>query len=286
MNLEGFVMVTIAMRKRVGVIGIAALFLFLTIPSVQAGAEAEGQIVKTDGKLIKGVIYWNGMDKIYSVKSGQIELTIRLADVKSVSVKEPPEIRSALQQMKDNNLPPAIAALEKIAQDYNMLQWDAIATRWLAEAYVRDGKPGQAVRVCERVAEKRPEAAISSEMAPWYWQALLADNRNSKLDELLKKADTSPLPIAQARANIMHGEILRKDSKNKEALRDGYLRTVVLFKGVRDPAIQDARAEALYKAARCFDDLGLIAPATRMRTTCMSEHANTDWAQRLKAGEQ
>ena len=83
----------------------------------------------------------------------------------------------------------------------------------------------------------------------------------------------------------MHGEVLRRLSKNKEALRDGYLRTVVLFKGARDPATRDARAEALFKAAQCFDDLGLIAPASRMRTTCINEHADSEWAQRLKAGD-
>jgi len=79
--------------------------------------------------------------------------------------------------------------------------------------------------------------------------------------------------------------MLRKQAKSKDALRDGYLRTVVLFKGWRDPLVREARAEALYKAAECFDDLGMITAATQMRTRCMAEHADSDWARRLKAGE-
>ncbi|MFZ4398224.1 MAG: tetratricopeptide repeat protein [Kiritimatiellia bacterium] len=271
--------------------GLTMVLLFLTAGSVQAGVEAQGEIITTDkpAKEFKGLVRWNATKKVYIVKtlSGAtaIEFEVAGTSVKSLAVAEPADIRQAVQSVRDNKLPQAIVALDKLAQDYLMLQWDMVATRWLAEAYIRDGKPDLAVRACERVTDKRPDAAISGEMAPWYWQALLSAGRFNKLEDLLVFAAKSPMPDGQARANIIRGELLRKQGKSKEALREGYLRTVVLFKGWRDPAVRDARAEALFKAAQCFDDLGQISPATRMRTICMNEHADSRWSGKLKAGD-
>ena len=284
-------MATMATNTRIWQIGLT-ITLLLTAGSLQAAAEANGVIVNADGKPVRGLIRWKALNKVYIVKcntgtagGAMIELEVPLAAVKSISVAEPPELRPAVQLVRDNKFQPAIAALDVLAQEYAMLQWDVSATRWLAEAYLRDGKPDQAVRACERVTDKRPEAGISGELAPAYWQALLAAGRNNKLEDLLNTTVQSGVPDGQARANVMRGEVLRKQAKSKDALRDGYLRTVVLFKGWRDPAVRDARAEALFKAAECFDDLGLIAPATKMRTICMNEHADSDWARRLKAGD-
>lgn len=265
--------------------------LLLTAGSVKAAAEANGLIVTAE-KQLRGSIRWKALGKVYIVKSSSggapgavVELEVPLATVKSISVVEPPELRPAVQLVRDNKLQPAIAALDTLAQEYAMLQWDVTATHWLAEAYLRDGKPEQAVRACERVTDKRPEDAISGELASTYWQALLAAGRNNKLDELLNTAAQSSLPEGQARANVMRGEILRKQGKSKDALRDGYLRTIVLFKGWRDSAVREARAEALFKAAQCFDDLGMIPPASKLRKLCMEDHMDSDWARRLKAGE-
>jgi len=273
--------------------GLAILLVLLAVCSVQAGAEVDGVIIRTDDQQFRGLMHWDSQIKRYVLVSKRgaaggvtIEVQFSPGDVKSLTVTEPPGLQSAAQLVRDGKIQPAIVALEKVAQDYDMLQWDAPAMRWLAEAYIRDGKPEQAVRACERVTDTRPDMAIAGEMAAWYWRALLAAGRNNILEDLLKKADESPHPGWQARANNMHGELLRRQTRSREALRDGYLRTVVLFKGARDPALRDARAEALYKAAQCFDDLGLGAPAIRMRSACIDEHADSDWARRLKAGEQ
>jgi hypothetical protein len=282
-------MATMATRMRVWRIGLAISFLLLA-GSAKAAAEAVGVIV-TDSREYRGLIRWNGLNKVYVVKSisgaagTAIELEVPPSAVKSLSVTAPPALAAAIQQVKSGQLQPAIATLETVAKDYAMLQWDVPATRWLVDAYLRDGKAEPAVRACERVTDKQPETACSGELAPWYWQALLAAGRNNRLEDLLTAAAKSGSPDGQARANVMRGEMLRKQNRSKDALRDGYLRTVVLFKDWRDPAVREARAEALYKAAECFDDLGLIASATKMRTLCMTEHADSDWARRLKAGE-
>ena len=283
-------MATRTSNMRVGQIGLT-MVLLLSVCSAQAAAETNGVIVKTDGTQMRGLVRWKALNKVYIIKSNAkaggavIEAEVAPETVKSITVAEPPELRVAVQQLRDNKLQPAIATFDMLAQEYTMLQWDVVATRWLAEAYLRDGKPGQAVRVCERVTEKRPEAALSGELVSIYWQALLADGRNNKLETLLTTAAQSAIPEAQARANVMRGEMLKKQGKSKEALRDGFLRTVVLYKGWREPPVQEVRAEALFKAAQCFDELGLIQPATRMRKFCLDEYADSEWARRLKAGE-
>ena len=280
-----------ARTMRFWLMGFLAVLLLPAGSAQAASAEANGVIVNTEGKRFPGVITWHPVNKVYTVrKSAQaggaaIELEVPLSAVQSLTVAEPPELHAAEQLMRESKFPQAITVLDKLAQDYAMLQWDVPATRRLAEAYLRDGKPEPAVRACERVADKRPETALSGEMASAYWQALLAAGRNNKLEDLLTAAVKSGVPDGQARANVMRGEVLRKQSKSKDALRDGYLRTVVLFKGWREPAVREARAEALFKAAECFDDLGLIAPATKMRTLCMNEYADGEWARRLKNGE-
>lgn len=274
-------------------IGLTLTLLLLPAGMAQAAAEAEGIIVNLENKAFKGMIRYKALNKVYIITSSAgsgatatMTMEVPLAQVKSLTLtKEPNGLRLAIQQVRENKLAPAIAALDTISQEYLLLQWDVIATRWLAEAYIRDGKPALAIKVCERVIDKRPDAALGGELAPWYWQALLADGRNNKLEDVLAAVVKSQFTDGQARANIMRGEVLRKQNKPKDALRDGYLRTIVLFKGWRDPGVREARAEALYKAAQCFDDLGIIAPATRMRSLCLTEHPESDWARRLKAGE-
>jgi hypothetical protein len=59
----------------------------------------------------------------------------------------------------------------------------------------------------------------------------------------------------------------------------------VLFKDAREPAVREARAEALYKAAQCLEEQGQVQRASDLRTKCLNEHGESTWAQRVKAGE-
>ncbi len=284
-------MVKSIVRSRHGQLVWALLLLLLPGGAAFAGAEAPGEIMNTEGKSFKGLLRWKSLNRVYMVKSGgvnsatAVEFEVPLNMVKTLRVAEPAEFAQANKLLQENKLPQAIAVLDKLAQDYAMLNWDLRATRWLAEAYLRDGKAVEAVRACERVMDKRKELALSGEVAPSYWQALLAAGRFNRLEELLDLAAKSAAPEGLARAYILRGELWRKQGKQKEALRDGYLRTVVLYKEAREPVVREARAEALYKAAQCLDELGQLQRATEMRTKCLNEHGESVWAQRVKAGE-
>ena len=63
------------------------------------------------------------------------------------------------------------------------------------------------------------------------------------------------------------------------ALIDGYLRTIVLFEQVKD-----VQPEALYKAVKCFEDLGQAAHADKMRKKLLAEYPQTAYAKWIQAG--
>jgi len=269
------------MTKRTSMCGwlVGCGLVVLTALPVRA-LDVKGVITRTDDKQFEGVIRWKGVAKVYVVSQNNIDFEIAPDKVRDISVAEPAGYREAVRAVQDGKLPQAIATLHKLADDYAMLQWDVPATRWLAEAHIKDGKPDLAIRACEQVIDHKPEAALAGDLAPVYWQALLAGGRSSKLADLLDKAANAPQPDVQARVLTMRGEILRKQGDLKGALRDGYLRAIVLC-----PKAQAARADALYRAMTCFEELGQIAHAEKMRKLLLADYPNSDGAQRLKSGD-
>jgi tetratricopeptide (TPR) repeat protein len=273
------------------VLRLAGVVGLLLACCARAAVEAEGTIVNQEDKVFKGLISYKAGSKSYQVRiqtasGSSVQLEVAQNKVKSLTIdREPEGLRVGMQQVRRGEWAAAISNLDLIASEYNMMQYDLPASRGLAFAYLQDGKAAQAIRVCERMIDRRPEEAVAGETASIYLQALLTEGRNSKLEDLLNKVAAAGTVDSLARVNVIRGEMLRKQNKPKEALRDGYLRTVVLYRSWRDPAVREARAEALFKAAQCFDELGQVAPAGRMRTACLGEHPESVWARRLKAGE-
>lgn len=268
------------MGKRAGWAGAALLLLLLGVGPARA-VDASGVIWNAENKAFEGVVRWKGVTKVYTVtmKNG-VELEIPLKDVDHMRIAEPAGFKAAVEQVREGKGAQAIPVLDQMAQDYAMLQWDVAATRWLAEACLRGGKPDKAVSGCERVIERKPDAAVIGEMAPVYWQALLAAGRNAKLDEVLTAAGKSTNPEALARIYLMRGDMLKKQNDPAGALREGYLRTVVLCPTARGP-----RAEALFKASKELDELGQVNQAGGLRGILLREYADSEWAQRVRAGD-
>jgi tetratricopeptide (TPR) repeat protein len=160
-----------------------------------------------------------------------------------------------------------------------MLQWDEPATRALAAAYLADNKSADALRVCDKVIAAKPEAAYTGEIAPIYWQALLKAGRGAKLEDLLEQAIKTGTPEATAPALIMRGDALFAKGDFKGALKDGYLRVVTLFRSVRS-----AQPEALFKAAKAFDQLNQPSRAESFRKQLLTDFGSSDWARQVKGG--
>lgn len=267
------------MKKNSNIV-VAALMLAVLVPSL-ASAQIQGVITTPEGRKIEGTIKWLPRQKAYGItaKGGNVELEMAPANISEINIPRPRELDEAIANIKQGNASAAVPVLEKISADYLMLQWDTVATRYLAEAHLKSGGAAKALEVCEKVIKANPEAAYLGEMAPPYWQALLSLGRTAKLEDLLSKAVKSGDRRASAFALILRGDVIVAGGDTHEimrkALRDGYLRVVTLYRSERD-----AQPEALYKAAKCFENLGQTSRADQFKTTLKSEFAASEWARK------
>ncbi|MGI6098707.1 MAG: hypothetical protein GX174_00870 [Lentisphaerae bacterium] len=248
-----------------------------------AAAQIRGTIKTTDGKTVSGQIRWLNSQKKYIVMSTRpgtqatIEVQLTADQVADIQVPQPRELGPAIQAVRSgSNIAGAIPVLEKIIIDYTMMQWDEPAARVLAEAQLAVGKPDAAIKACERVIAIRPEAAYKGDMAVVYWQALLKANRSAKLEALLKDAIAKGGREASASALIMRGDMLMESKQPRDALKDGYLRVVILYENVRS-----VQPEALYKAAKAFEAIHQNPNAEKMRSILRTKYASSEYARKI-----
>ncbi len=229
---------------------------------------------ETDSKT--GDIKWQPRAKTYllTYKKGKTDLQMEfpLADVVKLDIPKPAGFDKAVGMVEGGQGAAAIAPLAKIVADYRMLTWDKQAGRYLALAYISAGQAQKALETCQAIINEDKEAAWSGDLAAAYWQALLKLGKTSQLEGLLKKAASSASRQASAAALNMRGDIIvasGNDSPDalKTALRDGYLRTALMYV---DPECSRERAEGMLKAAQCFEKLGQVARAERLRTQAKS----------------
>ena len=221
----------------------------------------------TETETLSGDIKWHGRDKQYVIERGNVTKEFPLVDVTGLDIPKPAGYDKAVSQVDGGQAAVAIPVLTKIVADYRMLQWDKPAGRYLALAYLASGNAEKAYAACQSIVIEDKTAAYSGDLAAAYWQALLKLGKSRQLETLLKKAATSGDRQASAAALVMRGDIIVSTSndapdKLKDALRDGYLRVVLMY-GDADCARE--RAEACLKAATCFDKLGQSSRAEKLR---------------------
>lgn len=247
-----------------------------------ARAQINGTILTTDNKTVQGQIRWMAAAKKYVILATRpgsattIELELQPSQVARITVPQPKELGPAVQAVRAGSVVAAIPVLEKIIRDYAMLQWDEVAARALAEAQMANNNPAGAVKACEVVIANNPEAAYMGEMAIVYWQALLKSDRSAKLSGLLDEAIKKGGREASASALILRGDMLMDKKQPRDALKDGYLRVVVLYENVRA-----AQPEALFKAAKAFDALQQNPNAEKMRTLLRTKYPSSDFVKKL-----
>ena len=245
------------------------------------GDDVPGSITTTANETHKGNVRWSTREKAYIVTKGNVELQVKESEVSSLDIDKPAAYDAAVQQVEKGQGAAAIPALQKIAKDYQHLQWDKAAGRYLAEAYIAAGKAEEAMKTCQSIISGEPSAAYKGELAPAYWNALLALNKTSALESALAKAAKSGDRFSSGAALILRGDIILKAGNEsndaaKKALTDGYLRVVYLYRDAEVAA--KLQPEALYKAARCFEKLGQSGRADTMRSDLKKNYAASPWA--------
>jgi len=260
-------------------IGIYAGIAALVITTAVSHGQVSGAIKKTDGAVLQGKIKWLPASKKYTINNGSTTIEVQPNNVADVRVKTPSSLAQAAKQVNAGSYSAAIPVLKKIMADYTMLQWDAVAGAYLAKAYINSNNAKAALSVCKKVIATNPKAAYSGDMAPYYWQALLAEGRDATLKKNLGEAVAKGDRNTQATALLMRGNMFSKKNEFKDALVDGYLRVVVLYK--KQP---NARAEAMYKSINCFTQLGQSSFAEQMRQKLISEYPKSEFAKKAKTG--
>ena len=255
----------------------AAMFLTATV----ATAEVNGTLTTTDGRQITGAIRWMPSSQAYTVTlpSGVAVKLTRVEIKGAPDVAKPAELDAAVSQAAAGQYDAAIPILEKVMADYTMLEWDATAARALAEAYLKKNEPAKALEMCEKIIQGDPTALQSGEIPRVYWDALLETKQYAKLIKVLGDVSGKGDRLLAAAAYTKRGDVEMKKGNLKDALVDGYLRTLTMFADV--PASQP---EALYKAVKCFEELGQASNAEKMRQKLYNDFSEDPYTAKLRAG--
>jgi hypothetical protein len=226
----------------------------------------------TDTETLVGNIKWQPRSKKYivSVKKGSTMLDMErsLDEVKALDIPKPAGFDKAVEQVEGGNGAAAVAVLSKIVGEYRMLKWDKPAGRYLAMAYISANQPQKAYEACMQIIKEDRSAAYSGDLAAAFWQSLLKLGKNEQLEGLMAKAANSGDRRASAASLVMRGDLIVAGCNDapdglRKALTDGYLRVVLMY---GDAACARERAEAMVKAAACFDKLGQAARAEKLRS--------------------
>jgi hypothetical protein len=239
----------------------AVLALVLAGTCVVEAAPAKGIIVKTTGEKMQGLISWRLRDKAYDIRQDNLSFQVPEAEVADLQIQKPGNFDAAVQSGN-------VTILKKIQEDYDHLKWDVAAARELALIYLKTN-PAAALAMCEAVEKKDPKSAYVGQFATVYWQVLIANNRNSKLEENLAKAAASGDRYSSAAALVARGDlILKRDNSiegQKKALAEGYLRVYFMYDDV-----PEIKRQAMAKAVECFRATGHGARANAMETELRS----------------
>ncbi len=227
----------------------------------------------TETETLSGDIRWQPRSKNYSItfksKNGKTDVSAErpYADVVSLDIPKPAGFDKAVELVEKGQGASAIGILSKIVSEYRMLDWDKRAGRYLVLAYLSAGQAQKAYESCTSIIAEDRSAAYRGDLAAAYWQTLLKLGKNEQLESSLKKAVSSGDRASSAAALVMRGDIILANGKGspdalKEALREAYLRVALMYN--QQECAREC-AEAMVKAADCFDKLGQAARAERLR---------------------
>lgn len=266
------------MTKSLTIILCAWVACACVCPVFAAKVQPEGTVYTANGQK-RGTLRWLNSAKEYRISDGKSETVIKADDAERVEVDRPASLNTAIRNVQaKKSLSTAIKDLEDLVKAYSHLTYDLEAARWLATAYLEQGNSTKAVSVCEGIIRDNPEAAYKGEMASAYWDALIKDGKGTKLNLLLEKAIASGDRAMAATALVKRGDAIMARGSSRanceEALRDGYLRVILLY---ADPQL-GAYPEALYKGAKAFDGMSQGSRADKLREQLKRDCASSHWA--------
>ncbi len=261
---------TFAMRW----VAIAGLMAFAAQPAL-AQIKHPGAIV-TKQRTFNGEIRWKAASQVYEMTSGGVTVEIPLRDIVSIKLnQEPPGLAQALAAVKSQPAA-AIPTLEKVKNDYVNLVYDKVAGRALIQAYLALGQADKAISMAETLLRESPLAKQDGELMGAYVEALIKAEQYAKaqrmLQDIIATGDRQAVAIAQMR----RGDIDMARGDMREALLNGYLRTIVFFQNVKS-----VQPEALAKAIKCHTALNEHHYAEKWRKRLVSGYGDSKYAREI-----
>jgi hypothetical protein len=253
--------------------------LLLGVFADEVVARHQATIVLRNGQRATGIVRYMAASRSYeiSVPNGPTR-EIRADEIANVILAQPPaQLETALQAVQRANYQQAIPILTTIVADYAMFGPDIQAGEALLQAYVRSSRAEEAVRVGDEIIRRNPEAQQRAAFAGAYWEALLELGRTAALRTAIEGAISSGSRELAAAGLLRRGDLEMRDNRPREALVDGYLRVILLF---RDIAI--VQPEALFKAIRAHEALNEVAYAERWRQRLLTTYGTSEFAQKLR----
>ena len=262
---------------------LAAIALSVSAAVSAAGADIIGTIVDAQGPH-KGIVRYSLKDKIYYVTTKQngamLEVQIAPADVTEMDIAEPAGWAQAVANVEKGRAASSVNYFAGIVKQYNHLQWDLRAARYLADAYLASGNADKALESCTAVVRADPEAAYKGELAPIFWKVLVKLGKKEQLEKLLGKAAASGDRYSSGAALIGRGDLILASGESAESIRsalvDGYLRVALMYTDGK--IAEQLRPEALAKSAQCFEKIGQAGRADAMRGDLKRLYPNSQWA--------
>jgi len=260
------------------------LMLCLTVCAVMllpwhtALARHAATIVLQTEQRAQGVVRYLPASRSYEITARDVTREIPADDVAEVILDEEPEgFARALRDVEQRRYQQAIPVLSSIVEDYAMFGPDREAGRALVLAYLRTDRSGEALRTAETMIRRDSRLERDPRFATVYWEALLEEERLSTLRTAIREAIQTGSRDLAAVGLLRRGDLEMREERYREALINGYLRVVLLFRDVGD-----VQPEALYKAIRAHEELNEVSYAERWRQRLLSGHATSEFAQRLR----
>ena len=261
------------------------LLVLLAAVSARALDDVKGRITLVDDRELTGLITWKPVARQYSISiqaAGGATTTqsIPVDKVKSIRVVKPEGWDALEAEIRGGKATAAtLPKLQKIMDDYTMLQYDALAARYILELHLRANRPEEAMKIADKLIQGDPRAASTSEAAPSIWKAMIATGKTTRLERYLDEAVRGGSRVVSAKALVARGDLLAKNGDMKAALKNGYLRVVCLYGDI--PEVQP---EALYKAGDAFEKAGQVSYAEKMRQRLLQNprYQNSSWARKLR----
>ena len=246
-----------------------------------ANAQVPGTLYMKDGGKAQGYIRYLASSKAFEVTTTKKSVTIRVLErnVARMNIIKPKEISQAASHMAKKQYGSAIPLLKKVQKDYKYLQWDAYAIRGLAECYFENNMEAEGIKMVKEALKSDGGETLSINVVQRYWDELIKQKKYKELEDSIEKIVQTGARGVAAAALVKRGDMLRKKGQMKEAVVDGYLRTVVFF-----TTQKEARQEAVYKAMKTFQDLGQQTYADRMRKILKAEYPTGKWTKKAQNG--